>query len=151
MVKQPRRRMDHATALLRSYFFILRWEDERQILIPALTEWSFHSPAFLQTQLISPGLLSFCQLLISGLPHLSRLQPLNLRLLPSQPFNPRRFLIGATQYSGPSGECNKAEQTGQIRDSGGSYGKASFSRKQLLWSVTASGGDSVVQPFCRRE
>lgn len=49
--------MDHATALLRSYFFILRWEDERQILIPALTEWSFHSPAFLQAHLSGPPVL----------------------------------------------------------------------------------------------
>lgn len=70
-----------------SFLFSLtsRQEDEGQILIPALTQWSFHSAASRLKQLISPGLLSFCQLLISGLPHLSRLQPLNLRLLPSQP------------------------------------------------------------------
>lgn len=99
-----------------------RREDEGQILIPALTQWSFHSPASLLKQLISPGLLSFCQLLISRLPHLSWLQPLNLRLRHTSAIRP--------------GECGRA---GRVLRRG------SLHREKMFWSVMAASRGSVLQ------
>lgn len=93
-----------------------RHEDEGQILIPVLTQWSFHSPASLQKQLISPGLPSLCQLLISGPPHLSRLQPLNLRLLPSQP---RRYRANTAESDVSWGEAPYAESSEHVGISDG--------------------------------
>lgn len=69
------------------------WKMKGRYRSPPWHNGLFTVPHPILKQLISAGLLSFCQLLISGLPHLSRLQPLNLRLLPPQPFScapPRR-------------------------------------------------------------
>lgn len=119
-----------AVLACQSFFFSSHrvGKDEGQILIPALTQWSFHSPASLQKQLISAGLPSLCQLLISGPPHLSLLQPLNLRLLPSQPRSHRAasLLVGDTQYRADTaesdiswGEAPYAESSELVRLSGG--------------------------------